>query len=245
MSKAAVVIFARAPRPGRVKTRLIPLLTARQALALHVACLQTTAALIASLPRAIHKYLYFTGSLTTAHAQARKLHLPAAVTIRRQRGRDLGMRLERMFRELFTAGYERVVVIGSDTPTLPRTRLLETLAALRRVDVVIGPTEDGGYYLLGCRRLASDRGDTQPLPEIFHGIPWGTSKTFTRTVARLARARVQPALRSRKARARPLRYRMLPRGYDVDRPRDLLRLARELVHTRKPYLAPLLRYFAR
>lgn len=247
MSKAAVVIFARTPRPGRVKTRLIPPLTPRQAQALHVACLQTTAALIASLPRTIHKYLYFTGSPTTARAQARKLRLSATVAIRTQRGTDLGARLEGMFSELFTTGYEHVVVLGSDSPTLPRACLLETFAALRRVDVVIGPTEDGGYYLLGCRCLASHHGDAKPVPEIFRGISWGTSKTFARTLARLARARIRPAVPtpSKKLPARRLAYRILPRWYDVDRPRDLLRLARELARSRKPHLTPLLSYFTR
>lgn len=222
------MLFARAPQRGRVKTRLVPPLTAHQALALHLACLEATARLLASLPNRIHRFLYLTGTPRRARRSMRRLGLPAAVTVRTQRGRDLGARLERMFRELFAAGYERVLVIGSDTPTLPRTRLLEALASLRRVEVVVGPTEDGGYYLIGCRR--------SPLPDIFRGIPWGTAQTFARTRARLRRTRV--------------RFRVLPRWYDVDRPADLARLAREVararpIRARASHLRPLQTYFTR
>lgn len=232
MDKSAVVIFARAPRPGRVKTRLVPPLTARQALALHVACLQSTAAHVASLPRTIHKYIYFTGLPTPARREARRLRLPATLRVRTQGRGHLGARLERMFTQLCAAGYERVVVIGSDSPTLPRAWLLEALAALRRVEVVIGPAEDGGYYLLGCRQLRFRHSDMRRLPEIFRGIPWGTTKTFARTLARLRRAR-------------RFRYRVLPRWYDVDRPTDMVRLEREVARSRNSHLTPLKTFFTR
>lgn len=224
-SAAAVVIFARAPQLGRVKTRLVPPLTARLALALHSACLQATAALVASLPPSIHKYLYLTGG--TSHG----LRVPGGFSVRQQQGRDLGARLKRMFAELFGAGYERVVVIGSDSPTLPRRRLLEALAGLRRRDVVLGPTEDGGYYLLGCRRASSPNNPRKSLPDVFHGIPWGTAKTFARTVERL--------------RSEGIRYRVLLRWYDVDRPADLKRLRRVVMRRRKAFLKPLKDYFRR
>lgn len=220
MSKAAVVIFARAPLPGRVKTRLVPPLSPPQALGLHVACLRSTAALIASLPRSVHKYIYFSGPAASARRHWRELLLPDVFAVRTQGRGDLGERLRRMFAGLLAAGYLRVVVIGSDSPTLPRRRLLAAFSALRRADVVIGSTEDGGYYLLGCRKLVR---------EIFRRIPWGSSTTYARTLARLERLQIP--------------YRILPRWYDVDRPRDLARLRREVTRRAASHLAPLKGYF--
>jgi hypothetical protein len=226
VSKAAVVIFARAPRLGRVKTRLVPPFTAGQALELHVACLEATALLVDSLPHSVRKFLYLSESIS---AQERKqLRLPKSVRLRWQRGRDLGARLKRMLHELFAKGYQRVAVIGSDSPTLPRARLLQALRVLHHIPVVIGPTEDGGYYLLGCRKV--QEGKKIRLPDIFDGIAWGTSETYARTVARLRRDRVA--------------FGVLPRWYDVDRPADLTRLRREVAGSRSTYLRPLRDYLS-
>lgn len=243
MGNTAVVVFARTPCLGRVKTRLVPPLTNRQALALHTACLQATAALVASLPHRIHKFVYFTGSLRTARHHVRTLHLPRTLAVRTQGRGDLGMRLRRMFREFFAAGCDRVVVLGSDSPTLPRARLFHAVTALRRADVVIGPTEDGGYYLLGCRPLARGSRPAALLPDIFKGIPWGTAKTFSRTLARLRHAQA-PTPATDEPHSRRLRYRVLPLWYDVDRPVDLIRLGHEIARTHRAYLKPLRMYFA-
>jgi len=221
-----VVIFARAPRLGRVKTRLVPPLTAGQALNLHLACLHATARLVASLPRTIAKFIYLGGRINPQ--RVKQLHRPASVFLRRQRGRDLSARLQQLFRELFAKGYGRVVVIGSDSPTLPRARLLQALRVLHHVPVVLGPTEDGGYYLLGCRKVQV--GERIRLPDIFDGIAWGTSKAYAQTLKRLRRDRVA--------------FGVLPRWYDVDRPADLRRLRREVAGSRFTYVKPLRDYFS-
>ena len=221
-----MVIFARAPRLGRVKTRLVPLLTAGQALNLHLACLHATARLVASLPPTIQKFIYLSERIKPQ--QLKQLHRLATVSLRWQRGRDLGGRLEAMFGELFEKGYQRVAVIGSDNPTLPRARLLQALRVLHHVPVVIGPTEDGGYYLLGCRKVQV--GKRIRLPDIFDGIAWGTSKAYAQTLKRLRRDRVA--------------FGVLPRWYDVDRPADLTRLRCEVAERRSSYLRPLRNYFS-
>ncbi len=220
-----MVIFARAPRLGRVKTRLVPPLTAGQALELHVACLQSTVRFVGSLPRHVAQFLYLSERINPQ--QLRQLRLPMRISVRWQRGRDLGARLERMFRELFAKGYQRVAVIGSDSPTLPRARLLQALRVLRHIPVVIGPTEDGGYYLLGCRKV--EIGRTMRLPDIFDGIAWGTSKAYAQTVARLRRERVA--------------FGVLPRWYDVDRPADLKRLQQQVARSSQAYLPALSTWF--
>ncbi len=220
MKKAAVVVFARLPRRGRVKTRLIPALGATAALRLHEACLQSTARLVAGLPAGIEKRIYFTGTQPAATRAARRLRFPSALTVRTQRGRTLGGRLRRALTELLARGHECVVFLGSDSPTVPRARILQALRALRRAEVVIGPARDGGYYLIGARTV---------LPEMFDGIAWGTSRTFAQTRARLRRARRKLAL--------------LPPWYDVDRPADVARLRAAVRRSRAPHLKPLRAWF--
>jgi len=117
-----------------------------------------------------------------------------------QRGSDVGERMEHAFREAFSRGWTRAVLIGSDIPDLPASMLVEALDKLDGNDAVIGPAEDGGYYLIGFRN------DTF-LPEVFHGIPWSTDAVCTMTSAALARA--------------GRTFHQLPRWRDVDTVHDL------------------------
>jgi len=134
-----------------------------------------------------------------------------------QRGADLGERLERTFRRLFTREFRRVVVIGSDSPTLPVSILKGAFAALQQDgDVVLGPAEDGGYYLVGA---------TCFVPRMFGKIPWGTKGVMRATLAALHRSRARAVL--------------LSPWHDVDRPDDLERVRRHL--SRRPQGGPALR----
>lgn len=120
-----------------------------------------------------------------------------------QAGDDLGTRMSAAFRELFAAGYLRVIVIGSDLPTLPSARLREAERALRRnADLVLGPAEDGGYYLIGLTRSHD---------EILSDMPWGGPDVFVRTKTRAEHA--------------GLRVATIPSWYDVDSQADLERVA--------------------
>ncbi len=119
-----------------------------------------------------------------------------------QSGADLGERLSGTFRSLFAGGFRRVVVIGADSPTLPPAFLTAAFERLQEdAEVVLGPVEDGGYYLVGAR---------DPVPRMFEEIPWGTGRVMEATLAALDRCGVRPAL--------------LPCWYDVDRPADLERM---------------------
>lgn len=123
-----------------------------------------------------------------------------------QRGSDLGARLLGTIRSLRARGFRRVVVIGSDSPTLPPALLNQAFAALQQgAEVVLGPAEDGGYYLVGSTRV---------LPVMFEGIPWGTNRVLRATLQSLDRSGV--------------RLFILPPWYDVDRPEDLERARRDL-----------------
>ena len=219
-TKSALVIFARHPS-GRVKTRLIPHLGVRGAQGFHRACLVATVRLAASLPRRVHRFLCLASATPSdARRTARSMGLASRLHVRVQGGSDLGARLARMFAALWNEGYERVVVIGSDSPTLTRRRVLDALAALRWADAVLGPARDGGYYLIGLRRTAKKR--------LFDGVAWGTRRAFAQT--------------RRNLQAAGLRVRRLPLGYDVDTPADLRRLEREVKRSRQRHLEPLRRW---
>jgi len=141
------------------------------------------------------------GDPTAAQRFAQGLGLSARWKIAPQQGRDLGARLDDAFRQLWRSGAQRVVVIGTDTPWMGARKIRQVFAALHRVDVVIGPTVDGGYYLIGARK---------PVPQVFAGISWGTRRVLSQSLTALRKAR--------------LSYRLLLRDFDLDRPDDLARV---------------------
>ena len=114
--------------------------------------------------------------------------------------------MEGAFRQAYEDGRERVVIVGSDSPTLPLGYLDQAYEALAAHDVVLGPAEDGGYYLVGSSRF---------VPELLRGITWGSSRVLEQSTEALSRA----------GRS----FHLLPPWYDVDTARDLLRLEKELV----------------
>lgn len=193
---AAVAILARAPRPGLAKTRLTPPLTAEAAARVARACLVET---LHRFPRAsaVPFTLFLDGELDDALLD---LARAAGVAIAPQADGDLGARLVAAFRSLRARGAEAVVAMGADSPTLDPGRIGEAITALEQCDLVLGPAEDGGYYLIGVR------GDRDGL---FEGIPWSTPRTLDATLAR--------------AGSLGLTTRLLAPHYDID---DAATLAR-------------------
>ncbi len=203
-SQNAILVFAKLPQPGRVKTRLLGLLAPRQAAELHSVCLQDTLALVESIP-GCDKWLLVAAPLEAAQQLASALKLGSNWKVAAQCGPNLGARLANALTARFRAGAKKVVVVGTDTPWMGRRRIQHALAWLDAADVVLGPTADGGYYLLAARRL---------VPEIFRGIPWGTSQVLARTRHALEQTRTP--------------YRLLPRNFDLDHPADLFRISQLL-----------------
>ena len=111
---------------------------------------------------------------------------------------DLGVRMESAFREAFSRGAGRVVLLGTDCPGLDATVMRAAFTALRRKDLVLGPATDGGYWLIGLRR---------PAPALFADMPWSTDSVLARTLGR--------------ARSLGLSVRTLEPLPDVDRPEDV------------------------
>ncbi|MBI4348257.1 MAG: TIGR04282 family arsenosugar biosynthesis glycosyltransferase [Elusimicrobia bacterium] len=176
-----MLVFLKDPVPGRVKTRLIGALGPRGAARAYAAILEETRGTLSRL---------------------RGIRI-VWVRERLQGEGDLGARLARAFSRAFRAGARRVCVIGTDSPAISVRLLERAFAALRRADVVLGPSEDGGYYLLGL-----NAGE----PRLFRSVPWSSPRVL--------------AVTRRRARVLGLKTRLLPRLYDVDHPADLVRWLR-------------------
>ncbi len=196
-----VALLAKTPAPGRAKTRLSPPLSPQEAASVARACL--TATVESLVPAACVSWTIFLDGPEERWVAA----LAAAHGMRtaRQTAGDLGARIRAAFRVLRSAGATRVIAVGADSPTLPPARITEAVLALASSDVVLGPTEDGGYYLVGTRV-----GDEA----IFRDIPWSTGEVLSVTLER--------------AEAAGLSVRLLPAWYDIDDPGDLKRLSDEV-----------------
>ncbi len=196
----ALVIFTRLPEGEGVKTRLIPFLSQGDAAALQRCMLQDTVALASR----IGEY-----TLVVCHAPVRDRGLLRYVgkktPLIMQRGGSLGERMANAFQEVFSWGYSPAVLIGTDIPTLPGYLLEDALGVLEKRDVVLGPSLDGGYYLIGKHRLNR---------EIFAEIDWGTPRVLAQTVSRIKKERMS--------------FSCLEAWYDVDVPQDLAFLWRHI-----------------
>lgn len=195
MSRIAVCVFAKPPRPGDAKTRLAAELGDELAARFARAFLLDTWALVRSLDFADPVLA------TTDAADPFWAELPDA-TIWPQGDGDLGDRMERVLHRALET-HPAAIIMGSDVPGAPVAALNQARGALRFADTVVGPAEDGGFYLLGCRR---------PCPSgLFRGIEWSTGRTRRQTEARL--------------RSLKLSVIQVAPWFDIDRVDDLRRLA--------------------
>jgi rSAM/selenodomain-associated transferase 1 len=202
-SAPAVAVMARVPGAAPVKSRLHAALTAARATELYRCFLLDRLDALAAVPGVAPVVAF-----TPPEARARMAALlPPQFGLVAQEGLGLSERLTRLFARLLAAGYPAALAMDSDSPTLPMAYVAEaarTLAA-DEADVVMGPSDDGGYYLIGLRA---------PRPALFADVPWSTPAVLEVTVAR--------------ARGLGLRVRLLPRWYDVDTADDLRRLRAEV-----------------
>jgi len=202
----ALAVMTKAPRAGKVKTRLTPPLTPEEAASLNTCFLRDTARAIANTARegrsrGIAVYLPVGAEETYAGI------LPADFELIPQRGEVLGERMALAFEDLFSLGFDSVCLIGSDSPTLPQQVFAQAAQTLAEPQdkVVLGPSEDGGYYLIGLTKLH------RPLLE---NIDWSTDRVLEQTIE--------------KAKEINLKRHLLPTWYDVDDLQTLHRLCSEL-----------------
>jgi uncharacterized protein len=210
----ALVIFAKAPVPGQVKTRLCPPLTADEAATIHgsfvLDTLERTKAAVTRLKLQADRYLACAPSSTLAFFKI--MEERQGVSLIEQEGEDLGARMNRACETLFLRGHKQVVIVGTDVPSLPLDYYRQALDLLEHHDVVVGPALDGGYYMIGLKKV---------LPGLFQDIPWSTDRVLTIT--------------REKAIGMGLRIALLPEWRDVDTIDDLrLLIEASLLDAGKP-----------
>ncbi|MBI3071997.1 MAG: TIGR04282 family arsenosugar biosynthesis glycosyltransferase [Deltaproteobacteria bacterium] len=192
-ARIPVCIFAKPPRAGLVKTRLAAALGREAAAELARAFLRDTWHAVSALPWA-------RPILATTEPMSCEIGLDGAEVWIQGPG-DLGSRLERILCSALN-GHRSAIALGADTPGLPVRFLTGAKRALESADSVIGPCDDGGFYIVGLTRCFDG---------IFREIPWSTAATFEKTRDRFTASGFSPVL--------------LPRWFDVDTPKDLARLA--------------------
>jgi len=228
--RCAIAVMAKAPRPGAVKTRLVPPLSFEHAAQLSGAFLrditeniqraadqEPIAGYVAYAPAGVEAM--FEGTL----APGSRLLLADGAAVAEPHIQGFGRCLFQTIRDLLGLGYQSAVVLNSDSPTLPTALLCETARALSRpeADMVLGPAEDGGYYLLGVRA---------PHAHLFRQIDWSTDQVAAQTRARASDLGLESVL--------------LDPWYDVDDRHGLNRLIQDIGERRteeghRPYAAPL------
>lgn len=199
--QTCIVIFVRSPDKGTVKTRLTAVLDQDTVVELYRRFVLDLLGTLSHGNFGLRICFYPAGAKRKVADWLGEGYVYAA-----QRGRDLGERLENAFLAAFAEGFRRVVIIGSDSPDLPGEILEEAVRSLALKDVVIGPSIDGGYYLIGFN---ADRF----LTKVFRGIDWGTPTVFQRTMGVLSRHSYD--------------VRVLRQWRDIDTYEDLVAFVRE------------------
>jgi rSAM/selenodomain-associated transferase 1 len=207
--KKTIVIMTKVPQAGKVKTRLQPFLTARLSAEISICFLQDTE----------QKAKTVTRNLIIAFSPFEKKNLLIDILqtkpiLVEQNGKNLGDRMFHAFDFAFSRDSDAVVMIGTDSPTFPVEYIKQAFIFLEtKSDAVLGKTEDGGFYLIGLRILDK---------RIFENVEWSSALTFRQTKQNIENLN--------------LNLSDIPVWYDVDTPKDLLKLEKELADNQQ--LAP-------
>ena len=205
-ARCAIAIMAKAPRVGEAKTRLVPPLSASDAARLSACFIRDAAGNIAAAAQQAAVDGYIAYSPAGSEAEFAPL-LADGMRLLPSRRPGLGLSLHDAVEDLLAAGFGAVCLVNSDSPTLPTSLLIAAvwMLSLPGDRMVLGPAEDGGYYLIGVKQLHA---------RLFDGIAWSTPLVFAQTVERAREIGLEPAL--------------LSAWYDVDDIASLRRLHSEL-----------------
>jgi rSAM/selenodomain-associated transferase 1 len=196
-SAKLLVVVAKEPVPGKVKTRFIPQLSPADAAGLYRCSLHDRITEISAL-NGVDRAIAYTPE--DARDTFTELSLDG-FELFAQRGKGLGEKLNNIFQDNLARGYQAVSIVDSDSPDLPKSIINESFGLLlsKQAEVVLGPCHDGGYYLVGLRK---------PYPELFRNIPWSTKNVLSTTLV--------------KAGKMGLNVRLLSRWNDLDTFEDIL-----------------------
>ncbi len=173
MTKDALILFLKYPERGKVKTRLADVLGEDVTCELYRRFLADIATMVRSV-RA-EKMIVYAGDDGLSFPDF------SGIPCLRQHGSHIGERMNNAFADVFNLGYERCVLIGSDSPDLPARLIHDAFQKLSSADVVLGPSADGGYYLIGGQRSSLDS-------SLFADIPWSTASVLPATLQQIAKA---------------------------------------------------------
>ena len=195
----ALAVMAKAPIPGSVKTRLVPFFSSDEAAELARALLLDQLNHLSAFS-SVDRYLAFS---PRDAGGVMRLMAPDCFELFSQTGGDLGARMQHIFATLFAKGHKKIILIGADVPPVPLSHFAQAFAYLNDPEscAVLGPSCDGGYYLIGLNRESS---------EIFVNMTWSDEQVLARTLARLAPLGVKTW--------------QLPGGFDIDTSDDVQRL---------------------
>ncbi|MBI4842901.1 MAG: TIGR04282 family arsenosugar biosynthesis glycosyltransferase [Nitrospirae bacterium] len=204
----AFIVFVRTPEAGKVKTRLMKDLGAEKTLFAYKTFVADTMKISGGL-KSVDKFLGCFPSTADNFLKrlAGKNNFKGMFA---QEGNDLGEKFINAFNDKFDEGYKKVVIIGSDSPTIPLDFIKRAFEELDRNDFVLGPCTDGGYYLVGMKKLFS---------KVFKGIPWDSSEVLNRTLDKLFAGRIK--------------FSLLPFWYDIDDIDDMNFHKRHVKYLRK------------
>jgi len=210
--KYAVAVMVKAPRTGEVKTRLVPPLRAEEASLLSVCFVKDILANLLSVSETLPVDCYAAYSPPGSEALFRDF-VPPQIRMLPPRRVGLANSLPDAIEDLIASGYEGACLLNADSPTLPKSLLVEAITSLRAPGdrVVLGPATDGGYYLIGLKR---------PHRHLFHDIAWSTERVYRQTAERAANIGLELV--------------SLPAWYDVDDADSLSWLCRELFEGHRP-----------
>ena len=175
MNNNLIIVFVRSPELGKVKTRLARSIGDQSALNIYKILLKHTAAVLRDL--SFDKVVYFSEKIDNNDFWENSLFEKKL-----QKGADLGERMHHAFDTAFNKGYKKVLIIGSDLFDLTSSLITSAFEALETYDISIGPSLDGGYYLLGMKKLQ---------PEVFKNKKWGTDSVLENTLQDLKKQKIK------------------------------------------------------
>ena len=175
MNNNLIIVFVRSPELGKVKTRLARSIGDQSALNIYKILLKHTADVLRDL--SFDKVVYFSEKIDNNDFWENSLFEKKL-----QKGADLGERMHHAFDTAFNKGYKKVLIIGSDLFDLTSSLITSAFEALETYDISIGPSLDGGYYLLGMKKLQ---------PEVFKNKKWGTDSVLENTLQDLKKQKIK------------------------------------------------------
>jgi len=172
-NKSALIIFAKFPEHGKVKTRLAKTIGNEKALQFYSLCAHNVFSEVNKLSENIDVYIFYSDKEDKHRIKGWITH---DFKFKHQINSDLGNRMKSAFASVLEKGYSKALIIGTDVPDMLVEVINQAFAHLEKFNVVIGPSNDGGYYLLGMRKL---------IPELFSGIKWSTQEVYQKTIIKI------------------------------------------------------------